>query len=81
VKVCKVGVYFQNPIRLHKYNRSDIDEGHSAGEKGPVLQPSDDVMQRPGRVEEDGADRQPPVVDRGVEEDEEAVPDTKDQLH
>jgi len=56
VKVCEIGVYFQNPIRLYKYYGSNIDERHSAGEKGPILQPGDDVVQRPGRVEEDGAD-------------------------
>lgn len=81
MEVCEVGVYFQNPIRLCKNYGSNIDKRHSAGEKRFVLEPGDDIVQRPGSVEEDGADREPPLVDGGIEEYEEAVPDTKYQLH
>jgi hypothetical protein len=37
-------------------------------------------MQGPGGVEEDGADRQPPIVDGALEEYEETVPDAEYKL-
>jgi hypothetical protein len=80
VKVCEICIYLQNPVWLYKYYSADVYQRHSAGEKRFVLDPRDDVVQRPGGVEEDGTDGQPPVVDGSIEEDEEAMPDAEDKL-
>jgi hypothetical protein len=80
VKVCEICIYLQNPVWLYKYYSADVYKRHSAGEKRFVLDPCDDVVQRPGGVEEDGTDGQPPVVDGSIEEDEEAMPDAEDKL-
>lgn len=80
MKVCEVCIYFQDPIGLCQDHSTNVEIRHPAGEKGFVLDPGDDIMQRPGSVEEDGADGQPPTVDGCVEEYEEAVPKTKYQL-
>ena len=80
MKICEVCVYFEDPIRLYEDHGTNIYKRHPAGEERFILDPCNDVVQGPGRVQEDRADGQPPAVDGGVEKDEEAVPDTEDQL-
>ena len=80
MEVGEVCVYLHYPIWLHQYDSADEDPARVLGKEGLDLYPSDDIVQGPGCVERDRADRQPPSVDWRVEEDPEAMPDTEEQL-
>lgn len=80
VKICKICINLQNPIRLYENDGDDIYKRHATGEEWFILNPCNDVVQGPRSIEEDGADGQPPVVDGRIEEDEEAVPDAEYKL-
>lgn len=65
----KVGVNLEHPIWLGGDERADEEEGPFASEKRLDLHPSDDVVERPADVQEDGCDREIPAVDWRMRED------------
>lgn len=80
VEVGEVCVDFEDPVGLGEDDGPDVEEGDGAREEGFDFHPCDDVVERPGGVEEDGADGEPPGIDGGVKEEPEALPDSEYQL-
>ena len=80
MKVGEVGVYLHDPVRLNKHYGADEDIADRFREERLDLHPCNDIVQRPGGVQEDGGDGEPPGVDWAGEEQPESLPDTKDEL-
>jgi hypothetical protein len=53
IEVGKIGIYFQDPVRLGQNDSSDIEEADFAGKEGFALHPRNDIMHAPADVEED----------------------------
>ena len=80
MEVGEVGIDLNDPVWLDKDDGADVEEADGPGEKGFVLHPRNNVMEGPGHVERNGANGQPPIIDRNVEEDGEALPNAEDEL-
>lgn len=80
VEVREIGVYFQHPVWLCKYDGPDIKERHLATQKRLVFHPRDDVVQAPGHVEPDRGGGEVPPIGRFRYEDECAMAQAKDKL-
>jgi hypothetical protein len=44
MEVGKIGIYFHDPVRLHKYDRTDEDPARILGKEWFDLHPGDDVV-------------------------------------
>lgn len=80
VKVGKVGVDLGHPVWLDQDDRADVEKRQLATHERPVLHPRNDVVERPGYDESDGAGGQVPSVNRGMGEDECAMRQGQNQL-
>ena len=76
MEVCKIRIYFYHPIRLNKNHSRDKYYAPHSGQEGFNLHPSNDIVQRPGRIKKYSSYRKPPCVDWRVKENEEALPVT-----
>jgi hypothetical protein len=70
----KIGVYLKHPIWQCKDNGTNKDPTDRSAEEWPNLKPRNNVVQQPGGVQENGGARQPPGMDRRLEEQPETLP-------
>lgn len=80
VEVGEVGIYLHDPVRNAEDDSANEEPAPPFREKWFELHPSDDIVQYPRSIEEDGGDRKPPGVDRLIEENHEALPVAHHQL-
>jgi hypothetical protein len=80
VKVCKVGVDFDNPVRLRQTDCDDVYARYSLREEGPILHPRDDIMKTPGDIQPNSADREVPAVDGFFGENPGAMGHSQEEL-
>ena len=64
MEIREICVDLDNPVRLHKYDGANVNVADWFGKEWLELHPGNDIMQGPRGVEEDGADREPPSIDR-----------------
>lgn len=80
IKVCKVGIDFENPVSLGHDDGADVHSACQGAQERLVLDPRNNVVQGPGSDEHGGGGRQVPTKYRWIEEDEKSVGNSQSKL-